>query len=55
MKDFTSMSETSTIGDMASWSSFDQPDIDPQSDLVSINAMLDIQSNCATPTIDFGR
>ncbi|KAL8746443.1 MAG: hypothetical protein Q9190_001540 [Brigantiaea leucoxantha] len=55
MKDFTSMSEASTIGDMASWPSFDQPDMDPQSNLVSINAMLDMQSNCATPAIDFGR
>ncbi|KAI4156740.1 MAG: hypothetical protein L6R39_001049 [Caloplaca ligustica] len=54
MKDFTSMSETSTLGDMASWPSFDPPNMD-SSDFLSMNAMHDMQSNCATSILHFGQ
>ncbi|KAL8838650.1 MAG: hypothetical protein Q9170_002058 [Blastenia crenularia] len=54
LKDFTSISETSTVGDMASWSSFDPSSTDSPSEFVSMNAMQDMQNSCATSVIDFG-
>ncbi|KAL8885605.1 MAG: hypothetical protein Q9215_006566 [Flavoplaca cf. flavocitrina] len=39
MNHFATMSEMSTVGDMASWPTFEHPNLDSQSDFVSMNTM----------------
>lgn len=51
--DFMSISVTSAGGDMASWPSFDASNMNSRDDFVSMSTTQDIQSNWATPIMDF--
>ena len=53
MNDFMSISVTSAVGDMTSWPSFDPSNMNSRDDFVSMSTTQDIQSNWATPIMDF--
>ena len=53
MNDLISASTTSAMSDMASWPSFDSSNMNSQDDFVAINPAQHLQTNWATPTMDF--